>query len=458
MCPECVMRVTLLAAVLVTGSRVERRQAPKSKSDDALASELVDQADPEFDAMSGGDDCIDMDDMEKFVDSQLGPAPQCDPGVPEGHCQAELEEYNDMKADMHDYAKTMHAYADRCVTGKEDDCVDRKEFVKVNEMEGPPPGFEESAAEGMTEGELEEASSAPGCELFDANEDGVISKSEVKAKAKELGEDDMSANFMADVYTEFMDKDGNPGVSCEEYDNGIKALESPEGQDQLAEVMEKQMLKQEEAVKEVECDMMDLDGDGKLSRSEVFTYVSELEGADLTSDTLDEIITAADKDQDGFISHQECVQAGKEYDGDGVENNEKDQVGHAGNEADNDALTFSQKSAGLRKSQRKPHNRRTKDSSQRMHGSPSLISATRRQKVVQNLPTKRHVNLWRLIADVKKSPKLHWRPDFRWIVFRVPSLKKFAGFVKRRGAKLAHRWHLTSQTKGPSAHHQKSRS
>jgi len=153
---------------------------------DTLASEVTDQADPEFKLLSKGDNCISQDDLLEFVESQLPPPPDCDPGVPPGHCKQEMAEYHEIKEAMVSYGTTMHAYADRCVTGEEDGCVDEKEFVTMNEMEGPPPGFEEEAAEGMVEGDMEPAHSAPDCAFFDADGDGKISKKEAVAKSKEL--------------------------------------------------------------------------------------------------------------------------------------------------------------------------------------------------------------------------------------------------------------------------------
>lgn len=474
-------KAILLPTVLVSSSWLDHREKPPP---DTLASEVTDQADPEFKLLSKGDNCISQDDLLEFVESQLPPPPDCDPGVPPGHCKQEMAEYHEIKEAMVSYGITMHAYADRCVTGEEDGCVDEKEFVTMNEMEGPPPGFEEEAAEGMVEGDMEPAHSAPGCAFFDADGDGKISKKEAVAKSKELGEDDMSAEFMANVYQEFMDKDGDSMVSCKEYDDGMAAMETEAGRDRLAEAMETTMLKQQDKVKEVECDMMDDNGDGMISQSEIYQYVHDMQGADLSQETLHEIVEAADKNEDGFVQIEECINAGKEYDGDGpgfvlqkrhpldnVEDNDNDDVGYVGldlsgksksenrevdddddndddswtalglrfwhkvkktigMEAPDDKDAFLQKSAAHRGHKRHPR-------------SISLVPMKLSPKLGKRpVGHSRVVNMWRLLADVKASPKIHWRPEFRWLLYRIPSLKKFAGFVIRRGATIAHRLHL----------------
>lgn len=423
-------KAALLAAVLATSNSLKQREEPAT---DTLASELTDQADPEFEAMANGDNCISNADLDEYIDSQMPPEPVCEPGVPADHCQYELDEYNKMKQTFHEQGKTMHAYADRCVTGKEDGCVDKAEFVKMNEMEGPPPGFEEDAAEGMVEGELDSTPSHPPCDSMDRNKDGTITKGEAKGYCKELGEDDMSASFMADVYLAYMDKDESGGVSCQEYDASMKAMETPAGQAALSDAMQKTIEKQQEDVRAVECDMMDDNGDGMVSNSEAYNYVSEMEGADLTSTTVEEIVTAADKNEDGFISREECLNAGKEYDGDGAEDNEKDQVGHDGNEG----------KKGKRK-QKKEKREKKKSFLQKPPMSPKAEARLKMAKKLVN-PQKTQpkraphklVNLWQLLVDIKSSPKLHWRPEFRWLLYRVPSLQKFGAFVKRHGQKLS---------------------
>lgn len=417
-----VAKALLLAVVLVGGSGFEHREtATAEPTTDTLASEITDQADPEFLALSDGDKCISMDDLMTYMKSQFPPQPECDPGMPEGHCQSNLDDYNSKTKATIAYAKTMHSYADRCVTGKEDGCIDEQEFVKMNEMEGPPPGFEEDAAEGMVDGDIEKPSEVPPCDMFDTNGDDKISKEELTTKAKELGEDDMSANFMANVYMDFMEKDGKPGLSCREYTNGIASIETEAGRDALADAMEKELVSQQEKVKEVECAMMDDNGDGMISQQEVYQYLSNIDGADLSQPTLDNIFKAADTDEDGFISMQECANAGKEYDGDGAEDNKKDKVGHDGSEKQ----SFLQ-----------------------------LVPATGR-KSPRKTPHhyKRPRNLMQLIADVKASPNIHWRPQFQWLLYRIPSMKTFVGFVKRRATMFARRLRLKPTFADANPHH-----
>eukprot|EP00747_Dinoflagellata_sp_TGD_P163585 gnl/TRDRNA2_/TRDRNA2_182391_c0_seq1.p1 gnl/TRDRNA2_/TRDRNA2_182391_c0~~gnl/TRDRNA2_/TRDRNA2_182391_c0_seq1.p1 ORF type:complete len:278 (+),score=63.21 gnl/TRDRNA2_/TRDRNA2_182391_c0_seq1:54-887(+) len=67
-----------------------------------------------------------------------------------------------------------------------------------------------------------------------------------------------------------------------------------------------------------EFDLMDLNSDGKISRQEAWTYVSDsLDEADLNSDKLLNIFNDADINKDNYISKAEFKTAGSRHQGDG---------------------------------------------------------------------------------------------------------------------------------------------
>merc|ERR1719453_501770 len=69
---------------------------------------------------------------------------------------------------------------------------------------------------------------------------------------------------------------------------------------------------------EEEFNLMDSNGDGKISRSEAYTYVSEyMDSADLNAVKLQKIFADADMDKDNYLSEEEFETAGSRHKGDG---------------------------------------------------------------------------------------------------------------------------------------------
>eukprot|EP00747_Dinoflagellata_sp_TGD_P058896 gnl/TRDRNA2_/TRDRNA2_151331_c0_seq3.p1 gnl/TRDRNA2_/TRDRNA2_151331_c0~~gnl/TRDRNA2_/TRDRNA2_151331_c0_seq3.p1 ORF type:complete len:247 (+),score=81.20 gnl/TRDRNA2_/TRDRNA2_151331_c0_seq3:62-802(+) len=64
--------------------------------------------------------------------------------------------------------------------------------------------------------------------------------------------------------------------------------------------------------------LMDINGDGKVSRSEAWNYVSEyLDEADLNSEKLKQMFQKADTNKDDYLTQAEFEAAGEQYEGDG---------------------------------------------------------------------------------------------------------------------------------------------
>jgi len=139
----------------------------------AHISQLVDQADPEFKKMSGGDDCISWEDTLKTLEKQFQEGAPDQGTVSEADRAANEEIKSGMIRDM----KLMYHNADK----NKDGCIDRKEFKAAGELEGPPPGFQGAKTEEMGKTEFEEESANEDRFEFDAMDrsgDGKISKSE----------------------------------------------------------------------------------------------------------------------------------------------------------------------------------------------------------------------------------------------------------------------------------------
>lgn len=140
---------------------------------DHFAEEVIDQADPEFDMISGGDDCINLTEAEApyhegFQRNAMGRAIWSD---------AEKKENADAEASVLFNVRLQFSHADTDGDG----CLNRTEFKADAEMEGPPPGFQalkimNMGIENFTK-EME-AEDKLEFDAMDRNADGKISKSE----------------------------------------------------------------------------------------------------------------------------------------------------------------------------------------------------------------------------------------------------------------------------------------
>merc|ERR1719316_2225279 len=64
--------------------------------------------------------------------------------------------------------------------------------------------------------------------------------------------------------------------------------------------------------------LMDINGDGRISRSEAYTYVADyMDEADLNSNKMRDIFMDADADKDTYLSEEEFETAGSRHEGDG---------------------------------------------------------------------------------------------------------------------------------------------
>lgn len=141
--------------------------------EDNFNDEVIDQADPEFDMLAGGDDCINLTDAEApynagFQRNAMGRAIWT---------EKEKKKHEEAESSVLDNVKMQFAHAD----SDGDGCVNRTEFKAVAEMEGPPPGFEamktmQMGIENFTK-ELE-AEDRLEFDTMDRNHDGKVSMSE----------------------------------------------------------------------------------------------------------------------------------------------------------------------------------------------------------------------------------------------------------------------------------------
>lgn len=192
---------------------------------DNLQDELVDQADPEFDMVSGGDDCISWEDLKKPLIEQF----QHDSPDNEHITEEEKEDIAKIEGQMIDDLSMQFSHADT----NRDKCIDKAEFKAAGELEGPPPGFQ-------------------------------------KTKTKMIGKKEFTEQQLKEDRHEF--------------------------------------------------DAMDRNGDGKVSKPELYHYADQnMDQADIQMEQVEEMFADTDTNKDGFISFKEFEGAGEEIEGDGNE-------------------------------------------------------------------------------------------------------------------------------------------
>jgi len=140
---------------------------------DNFQEELVDQADPEFDMISGGDGCMSWDDMHKVLTEQF----QVGASDPAGMTEEMKKEETEMKEMIMKDEKMIFDHSD---TNK-DGCLDKAEFKGAGEMEGPPPGFQKKKQAKMGDeafdNQMEDEEKFE-FNSMDTSNDGKISKTE----------------------------------------------------------------------------------------------------------------------------------------------------------------------------------------------------------------------------------------------------------------------------------------
>lgn len=163
--------------------------------EDNFQEEIVDQADPEFDMASFGDNCINLTDAEQPVREawQEGAPARDNLGESEADSDTSKEE---MLADL----KIRFNHAD----SNHDGCIDETEFKAAGEMEGPPPGYQKEKIDEMGEEEFEQKMKEEEKFEFDAmdrNGDGKISVPEAYHYTDEnLPNADMSSQELQHLF------------------------------------------------------------------------------------------------------------------------------------------------------------------------------------------------------------------------------------------------------------------
>jgi len=173
---------------------------------DNLQDELVDQADPQFSMLDAdGDKCVTMAEQDAVMEKQF------QQGAPDLKTQTEqqkkkMQQVMDM---MRGQAKKMFNFVDK----NNDACIDRAEFKAAQEMEGPPPGYQETMQDEMGEEKFkkqlkEERRAEFG--FMDRSGDGQISKTEVYNYAdKNMPQADISKEKLDALFDDTdVNKDG----------------------------------------------------------------------------------------------------------------------------------------------------------------------------------------------------------------------------------------------------------
>jgi len=199
---------------------------------DNFEEEVIDQADPEFDMVSGGDDCINLTDAqipyeESFQHGAMGKAIWTE----EQKKKAQGAEQQIM-ANL----KMLFDFAD----SNGDGCINRTEFQAAAEMEGPPPGYQRRktwmvGAANFSE-ELKEEDRFE-FKAMDRNADGKVSQSEAYHYAGEnMPQADIDEQVLKDIFEE-TDINGDKFITFEEFVNAGSEYEGDGKEMQLAEPM-----------------------------------------------------------------------------------------------------------------------------------------------------------------------------------------------------------------------------
>jgi len=127
--------------------------------------------------------------------------------------------------------------------------------------------------------------------VFDENDDGRISKEELKKVLKEAkvdASDEQMEQFMKKV-----DTDGNGSLDFSEFCEMMKEimLESLEKTKQMREIF----------------DAIDTNGDKKIQDTELQKALSQIVGDEVELEEAQLVIKAVDKDDDGHINFEEFV-------------------------------------------------------------------------------------------------------------------------------------------------------
>jgi Ca2+-binding EF-hand superfamily protein len=203
--------------------REAKLAAKNNGGGDNFQDEVVDQADVQFKRLSGGDDCIDMDDAHKPVDKQF------DEEAVNAISDQEKEDLENFKQEM--LAEVEHMWNDANTDNNE--CVDKAEFKAAMEMEAdpseemqPPKGSGKDAAKAEAEWQRHrEEENQKEFEAMDTSNDGQVSRSEAYDYAEtRMPQADISQEKLDEMFDKADTNDDN-FISQEEFNGAGKEYE-----------------------------------------------------------------------------------------------------------------------------------------------------------------------------------------------------------------------------------------
>jgi len=154
--------------------------------------------------------------------------------------------------------------------------------------------------------------------MLDTNKDGCISDHEMTDELREQV-DSAKAGLAGERGYYWQEKQVQDGLKdmVKEMDNRAKKIDK-NGDGCVDEDEYKQIQKAHNDCKP-QFKMMDMNGDGKISRQEAANYVSDhMDHADISYGKQKAIFEAADANKDNFLQEKEFCQAGKNFEGDGA--------------------------------------------------------------------------------------------------------------------------------------------
>jgi len=200
---------------------------------DNFQDELVDQADPQFGMLDAdGDGCVTQAEQMKTMNQQFQwGAP--DIATMTAKKKKLLQDTIDM---VKGKAKQMFEFVDK----NKDACIDKAEFKAAQEMEGPPPGYQESMADKMGkekfEAQVNEEKKAE-FGFMDRSGDNQISRTEAYEYAdKDMPHADISKEKMDAMFAS-IDRNQDGFVSFDEFTQAGKNYEGDGNEMEKAEPM-----------------------------------------------------------------------------------------------------------------------------------------------------------------------------------------------------------------------------
>jgi len=318
---------------------------------DNFVDEVVDQADPEFDMVSGGDGCMSMEDALEITMSMFQNDAPANADVMSG---TKLKKQ--LSAAQNAQLEAMKAFYHKVDTNK-DGCVNKAEFKLAGEFEAPlvlqkcdgacqgrmKPVLDKFAAAAKalrTAKATAEADHTAHSQIKKHSESYEKDFQRTAKKAKDLVAEAAKAGASSKVKKAAKQASKDMGVAKARFQESkdaqadakaasqksLAAQESAEKskakmREQLKQFKSKAKQAAEEAVAQQEqmvFNSADRNGDGFVSWPEAVHFAAEnMPQADLSFETLKNMFGAADVDKDAYLSQTEFTTAGKRYKGDG---------------------------------------------------------------------------------------------------------------------------------------------